>query len=82
MTKTFRLTQSTRPTRDGNLGATRTVCIDTITELDGGVQVSTHCTGHIEGTRIDQRSSTFYGAVTLAKASAYRIRLGYTEVAS
>lgn len=80
MTKTFRLTESHRATQDGNFGAVRTVTIETLTERDGGLQVDAHIAGHVEGTRIDRKSSHFYPGVTLEKATAYRLRHGYTEV--
>ena len=76
MTRTYRLVESHRATRD--LGAVRTVRVETVTAIAGGVRVDGHVVGHVEGTRIDQRYSSIYPGVELEAAHAYRVRHGYT----
>jgi len=79
-TRTFCRTENIRPTQDGNFGAVRTMITETLTAVDGGIRVDSHAVGTVEGTHIDQRSSDFYLGVTMERAAAYRIRMGYHEV--
>jgi hypothetical protein len=82
LTRTFRLTFDQAAPRDGSFGAVHTVDTDVLTECDGGLQVDTRVVGHVEGARVDGATSRFYPGVTMEKAAAYRIRLGYVEVPS
>lgn len=78
-TKTFRLVKTARACE--NFGAVHQIDTEVLTEVEGGLRVDTHMTGHVEGVRVDRKVSKFYPGVTLDAAVAYRRRNGYTEVA-
>lgn len=54
--------------------------IDTLTERDGGLQVDTVASGHVEGDRFSRSSSRFVEGVDFDSAVAYRLSQGYVEI--
>lgn len=80
MTRTFRTRITGRACE--NFGAVDYTITDTITERDGGLEVTAHAYGTSEGERVDSKSTKFYPGAAMESAASYRLTHGYTEVRS
>jgi hypothetical protein len=78
--RTYRLVESTRA--NDLFGATRTTTVERVTVEGDGVRVERHVHGTIEGERIDRRACARFPGVTLEAAHNWRLRNGYSVVAS
>jgi hypothetical protein len=77
--KTFRLTVKRRACEA--FGAVNYTLTDKLTEKNGGVLVETTARGTCEGERVDTNVAEFYPGASMDNACAYRIRLGYVQIA-
>ena len=76
-TRIYKLTEHHRATRDGNFGEVNTTTTEAVSEVSGGLLVTSRVTGTVEGERVDQTSEKFHPGVSIEKAHAYRIKNGY-----
>jgi hypothetical protein len=76
--RTFKLIERHLPNEVG--GRIDLTIVETLTPVDGGLVVDVHTKGTQEGRRVDDRDRKFYPDVSMEKAVAYRLRMGYSEI--